>query len=140
MHIGPFEIKNTNCEKILVIKVDSRLNFIEHLDGIIKKASRKINALFRIIPFMNISKKRILMNSLFNSQFNYCPLVSMFHSRSITNKINRLHERILRIVYNDFKSSFKNLLEKDGTVSIHVKNLQNLQPKCLRYRKTFLYL
>ena len=44
MHIGPFEIKNTDCKKLLEIKVD-RLNFNEHLDGIIKKASRKINAL-----------------------------------------------------------------------------------------------
>ena len=78
MHIGPFEIKNTNCEKLLGIKVDSRLNFNEHLDGIIKKASRKINALSRITPFMNISKRRILMNSFFNSQFNYCPPVWMF--------------------------------------------------------------
>ena len=107
MHIGPFEIKNTNCENILGIKVNSRLNFNEHLDGIIKKAGRKINALSRIIPFMNISKRRILMNLFFNSQFNCCPLVWMFHSRSVNNKINRLHERVLRIVYNDFKSSFK---------------------------------
>ena len=44
MHIGPFEIKNINCEKLLGIKVDSRLNFNDHLDGIIKKASHKINA------------------------------------------------------------------------------------------------
>ena len=94
MHIGPFEIKNTNCKKLLGIKVDSRLNFNEHLDGIIKKASRKINALSRVTPFMNISKRRNLMNSFFMSQFNYCPLVSMFHSRSIKNKINRLHESL----------------------------------------------
>ena len=137
MHIGPFEIKNTNCEKLLGIKVDSRLNFNEHLDGIIKKASRKINALSRIIPFMNISKRRILMNSFFNSQFNYCPLVWMFHSRSINNKINRLHERVLRIVYNDFKPSFKNLLEKDGTVSIHVKNLQKPATEMFKISKNF---
>ena len=45
MHINPFEIKNTNCEKLLGIKVDSRLNFNEHLDGMFKKASGKINAL-----------------------------------------------------------------------------------------------
>ena len=115
MHIGPFEIKNTNCEKLLGIKADSRLNFNEHLDGIIKKASRKTNALSRITSFMNISKRGILLNSFFNSQFNYCPLVWMFHSRCINNKINRLHGRVLRIVYNDFKSSFKNLLEKDVT-------------------------
>ena len=37
MHFGPFEIKNTICEKLLGIKVDSRLYFNEHLDGIIKK-------------------------------------------------------------------------------------------------------
>ena len=69
MYIGPFEIKNTNCEKLLGIVVDSRLNFNDPLDGIIKKASRKINALSRKIPLMNISKRRILMNSFFNSQF-----------------------------------------------------------------------
>ena len=75
IHIGPFEIKNTSREKLLGIKVDSRLNFNEHLDGIIKKVSRKINPLSRITPFMNISKRRILRNSFFNPQFNYCPLV-----------------------------------------------------------------
>ena len=48
MQIGPFEIKNTNCEKLLRIKVSSILNLNEHLDGIIKKASRKINALSRV--------------------------------------------------------------------------------------------
>ena len=51
----------------------------------------------------------------------------MFHSRSINNKINRLHERVLRILYTNFKSSLENLLEKDGTVSIHVKNPQILE-------------
>ena len=94
MYIGPFEIKNTNCEKLLGIKVDSRLNFNEHLDGIIKKASPKINVLSRKTPFMNIRKKCIVMSSFFSSQFNYCPLVWMFHSPSINNKINRLHESL----------------------------------------------
>ena len=61
----------------------------------------------------------------------------MFHSRSINNKINRLHERVLRIVYNDFKSSFKNLLEKDRTVSIHVKNLQKRATEMFKISKNF---
>ena len=59
MHMGLFEIKSTNYEKLLGIKVDSRLNFDEHFDGIIKKASRKINALSRLTQFMNISKRCI---------------------------------------------------------------------------------
>ena len=79
---------------------------------------------------MNISKRRIFMNSFFDSHFNYCPLVWMFHSHSINNKINR-------IVYNDFKSSFKNLLEIDGTVSIHAKNLQKHATEMFKISKNF---
>ena len=51
MHKGLFKIKNANCEKLLRIKVDSRLNFNENLGSIIKKTSRKINALSRITHF-----------------------------------------------------------------------------------------
>ena len=61
----------------------------------------------------------------------------MFHSRSNSNKINCLHKRVLRIVYSDFKSSFENLLEKDGTVSIHVKNLQILATQMPKISKNF---
>ena len=104
MHIGPFEIINTNYEKLLGIKVDSRLNFNEHLDSVIKKAGRKINALSRITPFINRTNRRILINSFFNSQSNYCLPVWMFQSHYINNKINHLHERVLRIgsslIYN----------------------------------------
>ena len=50
----------------------------------------------------------------------------MLHSRSVNNKINRLHERALRIVLSVFKLSFESFLEKHETISIHVKNLQTL--------------
>ena len=47
-------------------------------------------------------------------------------NRSLNTKINRLNERCLPIVYNDKKSNFNELLEKDGPVSIHQQNLQKL--------------
>ena len=50
----------------------------------------------------------------------------MCRNRTNNNKINRLHERCLRLIYNDKKSSFKDLLEKDGSVSIHHRNLRTL--------------
>ena len=50
----------------------------------------------------------------------------MCHSRINNRKMNRLHERCLRIIYNDKTSSFENLLEKDGSASIHNRNLQVL--------------
>ena len=107
--IGETEIKSSNCEKLLGIKIDNNLTFNEHLNHIIDKASHKTNALSRVAPYMNESKKRILMNSFFWSQFSYCPLVWMFHSRALNNKINRLHERCLRIVYNDKKSTYEKI-------------------------------
>ena len=58
--------------------------------------------------------------------YNYCPLVCTCHSRINNTKINRLHGRCLRVIYNDKTSSFENLLEKDGSVSIHNRNLQVL--------------
>ena len=60
------------------------------------------------------------------SQLNYCPLTWMFHSRKLNNKINRLHERCLRLIYSDRGSSYEELLDKDNSVPIHQKNLQKL--------------
>ena len=48
----------------------------------------------------------------------------MFHSRQLNNRINKIHERALRIVYNDFSSTFNELLLKDNSVSIHNRNIQ----------------
>ena len=50
----------------------------------------------------------------------------MFHSRALFNKINSIHERALSITYNDSKSTFEELLNKDNSVSIHHRNLQVL--------------
>ena len=66
------------------------------------------------------------MKKFTEPQFNYCPLIWMFYSRSINNKISRLHEKALRIVYCDFKSSFEGLLLKDNSISIHERNIQSL--------------
>ena len=104
-----------------------KLNFNEHLEGIIKKASSKGSALSWISPFMDLTKRRLLMNSFFSSQFSCCPLIWMCHSRTVNSKMNKLHEkRCLRIIYNDKKSSFKELLETDKSVPIYIKNLQVL--------------
>ena len=50
----------------------------------------------------------------------------MFHSRTLNSKINKLHERALRLVYNDETSSFEKLLKRDNSVKIHTRNLHYL--------------
>ena len=66
------------------------------------------------------------MKAFFHSKFGYCPLVWMFHNRTLNNKINRIHGRALRIVYRDKSSNFPELLQKDNAVTVHQKNLQVL--------------
>ena len=56
------EIKNSNSEKLLGIKISDKLTFNEHPNYVIDKASHKTNALSRVAPYMNESKKNILMN------------------------------------------------------------------------------
>ena len=75
---------------------------------------------------MNISKRRILMKALFKSQFSCCLLVWMCRSRANNGKISRLHERCLRVIYSEKQLSFEMLLGKDGSVSVHNRNLQIL--------------
>ena len=95
IRIGNFQIENTKREKLLGIQFDNKLSFDYHLSEICKKASRKLYALGRVTPYMNLSKRKILMNAFFNSQFSYCPLIWMCHSRIINKKINTLHGRCL---------------------------------------------
>ena len=66
------------------------------------------------------------MNVYFMSQFGYCPLVWMNHSRTLNNRINGLLKRAASLVYNDFSSSFPELLQKDKSVTVHHCNLQTL--------------
>ena len=119
-------ICNSDSQKLLGVSIDKKLRFNDHVSNLCNKASQKLNALARFVPYMEVAKKRVLMKAFISSQFNYCPLVWMLHSRSLNKRINRIHERSLRMVYNDYESSFELLLEKDGSVKIHEKNIQVL--------------
>ena len=50
----------------------------------------------------------------------------MYCQRQSNNLINKIHERALRIAYNDYVSSFEALLEREDSISIHQKNIQTL--------------
>ena len=119
-------IQNSNSEKLLGIKFDNKLTFDEHVSSICTKASQKLHALSRVGRFMSFDQRQVTMKSFILSQFGYCPLVWMFHSRKLNNRINSIHERALRLVYKDSKSTFTELLAKDESFTIHERNIQTL--------------
>ena len=105
------------------------------MSEICKKTRRKVCALARVTSSMSLSKNRTVINAFFNSQFNYCLLIWMCHSSENSNKINRLHGRCFIIIYNDKRSSFNALLEKDDSVSIHERNIKILVTEMFKVSK-----
>ena len=99
------QITSSLSEKLPGINFDLELKFEEHISKIYNTVDKKLNALHRIAN----------------------------HSRILNNKINRLHEKALRIVYSDFKANFDELLKKDGSFSIYHRNMQTFAIEILKF-------
>ena len=85
--IDTFNIESSNCKRLLGIKIDSKLNFDEHVSDIFSKATQKLHALSRVSHFMTLDQRKVVMKSFIMSQFGYCPLVWIFHRRKLNNRI-----------------------------------------------------
>ena len=91
LRVSEYDIKNSECEKLLGVKFQNKLTFEKHFTDICRKASTKTYALARIPPYIDLSEWRMVINAFFNSQFSYCPLIWMCHNRTTNRKVNRLH-------------------------------------------------
>ena len=71
-------------------------------------------AISRLHRYWRFKEKELLINSFINANFNYCPLIWHFTPLKCVRKIEQIHSRVLRILYNDFDSDFKTLFNKSG--------------------------
>ena len=124
--IGNDKMWESNNVKLLGVNIDRDVKFNGHMLNMCSKANRKLTILSRMFKYLTFEKKRILVSSYFESQFKYCPLVWMFHGRQSNNRINSLHERALKMIYDDSTSSFVSLLERDKSFSVHNCDIQQL--------------
>ena len=131
-NINEFETESSNREKLLGISIDITLSFEHHITSLCKRASQKLHALTRISYYMDFETRRSLMKIFVISLFNYCPLIWMFHNRALNNRINTIHERALRLVYQNKNLSFSELIELDNAVTIHQRSLQVLLIEVLK--------
>ena len=77
---------------ILGIEIGRYLNFDDHVISLSKKAGRKLSLLARLSKFISSKQERIFMKISVESQFGYCPLIGMFHSKKVNSEINHLLE------------------------------------------------
>ena len=125
IQVGEQIIWESRQERLLGVIVDKELKFKQHVENLCKKAGAKVTALGRLVKIVSWEKKKILMSAFIESQFCYCPLVWMFcHSRQLNKRIERIQERGLRMVYEDYTSTFEDLLKKNGSVTVHHRNIQ----------------
>ena len=128
--------------KVLGDVIGNKLNFSLHVSSICKKASRQLNALARISNYLDVSARRTIYDSFVASNFNYCPLVWHFCGTTNNNKIEKIQERCLRIIYKDYESPIERLLEMSNTTSLVISRLRiillevyqsinQLNPKCM---------
>ena len=134
-NIERFVLNDSNEERFLGIKIDTKLSFENHVSSLCKKTSQKLHSIARIGNNMDLSKRKCFMKVFETSQFNCCPLIWIFYSRELNNLINRIHERALRLVYQDNSLSFAELLENDNSVTIHQRNLQILPTKIFKLKE-----
>ena len=113
--------------QVLGVIIHSKLNFSLHVSSMCKKAARQLNALARISNYLDESARRIIYHSFVSRNCNYCPLVWYFCGVINGNKVEKIQERCLRIIYKDYESSYDRLLDKVNTT----KSIHMLNPKCI---------
>ena len=94
-----------------------------HTENLRTIVCENLEALACVAPYMNLAKKKTRINNFFRSQINYFSLFWMCHNRASNNKLNTW---VLRLTYNHKPSTVKQLLDKDSSIPIQIKNLVTL--------------
>ena len=135
IQVGGEVIWESLKEKLLGVTIDKQLTMNSNLSDILQKAGTKVTILGRLAHIMPFARKKLLMSAVILALFSYGPLLCMFCSKTINDKINHLHKRVLQIVYLDYTSSLEELLKKDYSITIHQRNLQLVAVKMFKVLK-----
>ena len=119
-------IKSEPFVKVLGVIIDERLCFSQHISACCSKAARQLNALSRISKQLDSKSKAIVYRSFVASNFTYCNLVWHFCGKTNNNKLEKIQERALRIVYDDYVPPYSVLLKKSGTTTVLTTRLRSM--------------
>ena len=108
LNINDLTINSENSGKFLGLEIDNKLSIEQHISTLCNKARNQLNAIERIQKFMDFKKKEVLLNSFVYSNFNYCLLIWHFCSSKSLYKIEKMQERVLRLLHNDLVMIMQN--------------------------------
>ncbi|MCU7801455.1 MAG: reverse transcriptase family protein, partial [gamma proteobacterium symbiont of Lucinoma myriamae] len=120
------EIKCDETVKLLGVDIDYQLKFDQHVSTLCRKGGQQLNVLKRIGPYLTKLNKLTIFHTFILSCFNYCPLAWHFCSEQNTKKLEKIQERALRFVYEDYDLSYEELLHKANIPTLHVRRLRTM--------------
>ena len=132
INVGKAQIKSETSVNLLGIEIDQKLCFDKHISTLCKKAAGQLNAIGRISNYLDQKGKEAIINGFVYANFNYCPLVWHFCSAKSVKKIEKIQERLLRLLLNDYRSDYKSLLVKSSKSTMEVKRLRALALEIFR--------
>ena len=130
--IKSFNIASTeiNCEDNVTLLGDNIAylsKFDYHVSDICKKKLQdRWQSLKRIGNFLTKQGRMIIYNSFILSNFNYCPIVWNFCSKRSSDKMEKLQERGLRVVTDDYSYPINVILEQTKSKLLHVNRIQTI--------------
>ena len=126
IHVNNEEIKTVDNIMLLGVKIDSKLNFSDHISSICKKASQRIGLLMRLRNLIPTKVKLVLFKSAILLYLTYCHLVWHFCKSSDARKLERLQERELGAVYSDKHTSCSQFLKRAELPTLLNRRLQDI--------------
>ena len=100
--------------------------FSEHVKQFCLKSARQLNALARISKCLSMKAKKQMFRSFILSNFTYCSIVWHFCGSVNNSKLEKIQERALRIEYDDYDSTYDDLLSRFGTDTVLLSRLKNI--------------
>ena len=122
-------ILSSNEIDLLGVTIDTN----SRITKICRKASRQLKAWKRVGFYIPLDTRKILANSFIISNFDYFSLVWYFLRAKQLQKIEKMQERILRFLYDDYVSDYLKLLKASVSVSMKVRRMRYL---CVEIYKT----
>jgi hypothetical protein len=124
--IGDASIEPSTEVKMLGFIVDDKLTFKKHVQTICSKAARQVNALRRISNYLSIDSKLAIYDCFIKANFNYGAFIYHFSGKNESRMLEKVHEKAIRVVFNDFNSPYVQHLNNQEKESLYDQRLKSV--------------
>ena len=124
INVGNQQITPEKTVKLLGVTIDDKLNFRKHIQNICKAAGAKLNAIKRLGLNLDEKERKLLIEAHVTSNFNYCSTVWHFCGLSEVHKMEKLNERCIRFIYNEYNKQYFAILTEKKLRTLFGKRMQ----------------